>query len=121
MGATAEGANIHVPGTIQPHDVLLALDPHSYQVLQISANAKEVFDVPVEAVLGQPLSTLFGAASDAVRAGLARVHSTAGEPFDVTVRGRAFDARAHRYQDVTILELERRALDASSTDLALRP
>jgi chemotaxis family two-component system sensor kinase Cph1 len=29
---------IHIPGAIQPHGLLIALDPRSLTVLQISAN-----------------------------------------------------------------------------------
>ncbi len=111
---------IHTPGSIQPHGVLIALDSESFEVLQVSANTQDVFGIPVETVLAHPLADLFGATHEALLAGLARARSTSGEPFGVTVNGRAFDARAHRYQGVVIVELERREVDQSSSDLALR-
>ena len=111
---------IHTPGSIQPHGVLLALDSQSNEVLQVSANAKDVFGVSAEAVLAQSIDVLFSASIDALRAGLSRARSIVGEPFDVIVNGRTFDARAHRYQGVAILELERPRVAPQSSDLALR-
>lgn len=61
---------IHIPGTIQPHGVLLALDPQSFEILQVSANAEDVFGISAEAVLTQPIGVLFGTSTEALYAGL---------------------------------------------------
>ena len=45
---------IHIPGSIQPHGVLLAIDAHSGHVTQASANAHEVIGLSLEQILGDP-------------------------------------------------------------------
>ena len=49
---------IHVPGAIQPHGVLLAVDPDRRVVVQASANAAALFAAAGGGVLGRPLSDL---------------------------------------------------------------
>lgn len=46
---------IHIPGSIQPHGVLLAVAPDGFMVLQCSANAGAVLKVDVSAALGRSL------------------------------------------------------------------
>ena len=49
---------IHIPGSIQPHGVLLAVDAHTGLVTQASANAGDQLGVPFERVLGTHWTTL---------------------------------------------------------------
>lgn len=51
---------LHIPGSIQPHGVLLALSPH-LEILQVSNNTQEYLGKTPEDLLGQPLSTLLNA------------------------------------------------------------
>ncbi|WAJ42497.1 SpoIIE family protein phosphatase [Mycobacterium sp. Aquia_216] len=51
---------IHIPGSIQPRGVLAAVRELAFQVRQVSANVDELPGRPVDAVLGQHLSTLIG-------------------------------------------------------------
>src|SRR5438270_10047831 len=82
---------IAVPGAIQPHGVLLALDEPSLTVVSASANAAALFGGPV---LGRTLADLLGPGDLAeLRAGLARDlgevnplrQSIDGEPVDVVL------------------------------------
>lgn len=43
---------IHIPGSIQPHGVLLAIDPDSGHIVQASANAVEVIGIAPAQLLG---------------------------------------------------------------------
>jgi chemotaxis family two-component system sensor kinase Cph1 len=52
---------IHIPASIQPHGVLVVLREPELTITQISANVREYFDRPVDAVLEQPLAALFNA------------------------------------------------------------
>ena len=54
---------IHIPGAIQPHGVLLAVDPGTLAIIQISANCADLFGRSPESVLGRPLTELLGAAA----------------------------------------------------------
>ncbi|WP_328296208.1 SpoIIE family protein phosphatase [Kineococcus sp. NBC_00420] len=57
---TCESEPIHVPGAVQPHGVLLAVDRATRQVVVASANAGELFAREVDDVLGAPLHELLG-------------------------------------------------------------
>ena len=111
---------IHVPGATQPHGVLVALDPRSLHVTQVSANCAQFFDAAPEDVLGRPLSALVGDSADALLEELRSARMIAGEPLFANVRGLSCDVRAHRHQGVMILEFERHDLTASASDAALR-
>jgi light-regulated signal transduction histidine kinase (bacteriophytochrome) len=47
---------IHIPGRIQPHGVLLALDPNNWTILQASESLEKIAGVSAQSVLGQALS-----------------------------------------------------------------
>ena len=98
---------IHIPGTIQPHGVLLALAEPSLAVVQVSANVGEHFSAAVEDVLGHPLSRLIDPASvDLVRESLGSERWYETNPLHIEAGGRQFDGIVHRYHGVAILELE---------------
>ena len=46
---------IHIPGSIQPHGVLLVVDAATKTVLQVSENIGDVAGVGVETALDAPL------------------------------------------------------------------
>ncbi len=113
---------IHVPGAIQPHGILLSLTEPSFVVTHASANLRELLDVDADAALGRQLEDILGeAASREVRRALtAHPRPELTAPVAVENETRKFDGVVHRYRDVTILELERCAAVASSTDTLLR-
>ena len=51
---------IHIPGSIQPHGVLLVIKEPELTVVQVSANTSEHFGVGPEALLGQRIDLLLG-------------------------------------------------------------
>ena len=111
---------IHIPGTIQPHGVLVALDAKGFEILQVSANTADFFGVPSDTLVGRPIAAVAGSSGDVLLERLRRARSTAGESFEVVLNGCALDARAHCHQEIVILELERHGLAASASDAALR-
>jgi light-regulated signal transduction histidine kinase (bacteriophytochrome) len=52
---------IHIPGTIQPHGVLLVLQASSLEIIQASSNTQELIGRAPAELLGKPLSNLFDA------------------------------------------------------------
>ncbi|MBB3225479.1 PAS domain S-box-containing protein [Luteibacter sp. Sphag1AF] len=46
---------IHIPGSIQPHGVLLVVDATSHAILQASENAPDILGLPLEQLLEAPL------------------------------------------------------------------
>jgi light-regulated signal transduction histidine kinase (bacteriophytochrome)/CheY-like chemotaxis protein len=49
---------IHIPGLIQPHGVLLALQEPHLKILQVSENTNHFFSIPAELLVGQNLDCL---------------------------------------------------------------
>jgi chemotaxis family two-component system sensor kinase Cph1 len=117
---TCEAEPIHIPGAIQPHGVLVAVEPGSLKIVQISANCADYFEAAPEALLGRPLSALVGAAASALSASADVASSATAEPVVIDVQGRPFDVLTHRHQGLLIVELERHDPDAASTDPELR-
>jgi light-regulated signal transduction histidine kinase (bacteriophytochrome) len=110
---------IHIPGAIQPHGVLVALDPRTRTVLQISANCAAYFGAAPEVALGDSLEALVGPAAHALAA-TANAASSASEPVVVGIAGHMFDVLGHRHGGVVILEFERQVAHASWSESALR-
>jgi diguanylate cyclase (GGDEF)-like protein len=51
---------IHVPGTIQPHGVLIAAARQDLRITHVSANCKSLTGLSPSAAIGRPLSDIFG-------------------------------------------------------------
>ncbi|WP_134765578.1 SpoIIE family protein phosphatase [Nocardioides sp. 1609] len=101
---TCDTEPIHVPGAIQPHGVLLALDT-SYVAVMVSANTVELLGVPAEAAVGRSLVELVGVDLAAlVELRVADGYPT--EPLVVVHGGREVDVRVHASGDRTVVELE---------------
>ncbi|WP_182112930.1 MULTISPECIES: SpoIIE family protein phosphatase [unclassified Actinotalea] len=108
---------IHRPGAIQPHGALVAVDPATGLVVQVSAGTTVLGRDPQE-LLGGPLAALVGEPhAAALLAGVAPRPASDGpgerpgdadtDPLPVEVAGRTFDAIAHRSVDgLGIIELE---------------
>src|SRR5690242_12829425 len=63
---------IHIPGSIQPHGVLLALS-NDLEILQVSNNTQEYLGKAPEDLLNQPLSYLLDARQvEAIKQGLVK-------------------------------------------------
>ncbi|PZA08670.1 MULTISPECIES: ATP-binding protein [unclassified Meiothermus] len=99
---------IHIPGSIQPHGALLAVDAHTQLILQTSVNTAAHLGQPPESLRGSSLATVLSEA--ALQPMLAAL--PVGSPdnlqyrttLDLPVGRRALTA--HRVQDLLILEFE---------------
>lgn len=104
---------IHIPGSIQPHGVLLVLDPVDLLVLQASSNTEERLGMTHQQAVGQPLSQLLGSEhttqlwNQLQRAPLRARPALLGS---ITLRAnhqeQTFHAVAHQTDGGLILELE---------------
>jgi hypothetical protein len=93
---------IHIPGAIQPHGILLALDESDGRVKQASSNASDRLG---RAVLGAALGDAVGAeAAATIREALARGHVRTDT--SVATRHGVFAATVHRSGGLAIIELE---------------
>jgi light-regulated signal transduction histidine kinase (bacteriophytochrome) len=119
--STCDKEPIRTPGSIQPHGFLLTLADDG-SVLQASANLEAWIGCPAEKALRQPLSAVIGPdAEQRLQPGLAG--NLGPRPFYVgtvtTANGCHFDATAHRWDGVVIVEFEpvERAEQAGFRDL----
>ncbi|MCW5314950.1 GAF domain-containing protein [Nostoc sp. KVJ3] len=100
---------MHIPGSIQPHGVLLALNTQ-VEIVQVSNNTQVYLGKKPEDLLGQPLSYLLDAQRvEVVKQCLVKKIGSAIN-FKVSINtlygDRDFDAIAHRTEEAVILELE---------------
>ncbi len=98
---------IHIPGAVQPHGVLLAVDPAGGDVVQVSANCGRVLGREPSQVLGRPLAELLDPATVVhLRAAWEEPSGGHVNPHLVHVGERAFDAIVHVSTGVAVVELE---------------
>lgn len=108
---------IHVPGTIQPHGILLALEGPPFILRQASANASRLLGRVVEVALGEPIGTMLPALErDLGRQFEFSLRQMEARPGPAVHLGRfafepgqgdAFDVLAHHSGSALILELEK--------------
>lgn len=94
-------------GNLQPYAILLAVDPVSREILQVSANTAGSFGRSPAEMVGRSLDELFPEADRAaIAAALAQPEPH--PPCTVTVQatGRSFRARLHPQDEILVLELE---------------
>jgi Bacteriophytochrome (light-regulated signal transduction histidine kinase) len=98
---------IHIPGSIQPHGVLLVMTEPELVVIQVSENVVDHIGMRTEDVLTRPLSALFDRSSvEAVRTALSGGPSERANAIRIVTSGKPFDAIVHRRDGAVILELE---------------
>ncbi|MGL6340854.1 MAG: cyanobacterial phytochrome A, partial [Waterburya sp.] len=109
---------IHIPGSIQPHGVLLVLLPDSLEIIQVSDNTQELIDRQPQDLLGKPLSSLFKAKQiAAIRQCLAEDFENVN-PLDLGIKcqnqSRRFDGIVHQRENLVLLELEQKTTKSKS-------
>jgi light-regulated signal transduction histidine kinase (bacteriophytochrome) len=102
-----EDEPIHIPGSIQPHGVLLALEAQEQTITWTSSNTSEVLGIPVDEVLGRPLSNLLDEESIArLRDVIASASPRRVGPIPIRAAGRDMDGIVHLSGNLAIVELE---------------
>jgi two-component system, chemotaxis family, sensor kinase Cph1 len=98
---------IHIPGAIQPHGVLIALEEPDLLVTQVSQNVESHLGRSVDEVLGRPLRAVLDQVSaERVRSALGHERLAALNPLQLTSAGRRFDGIVHRHDGAAVVELE---------------
>ncbi|MGK3990667.1 ATP-binding protein [Sorangium sp. So ce136] len=109
---------IHIPGSIQPHGVLLSLKEPELTIVQASASTAALLEIHPGALLGKPASRLLD------RASIRRIHVAVEgrllrgrNPLPVSAAGVRFDGILHRSDGLLVLELEPRDVEEGYYDL----
>ncbi|MBR0991446.1 GAF domain-containing protein [Bradyrhizobium japonicum] len=100
---------IHVPGSIQPHGVLVAFDPQTLEIVLVAGNAHDYFGVSQQDLIGQRLETQIGAAAKVrleTQFGQGSSAPRSSLALEIELRGVRIDATAHLHDGLVILELE---------------
>ena len=109
---TCDREPIRIPGSIQPHGVLLALDPDTFAVLQVAGDSARILGQPPAVLLGKSIEASLGSVA------IERLSlMTASQPllprpsfiFDIAIDNLALDVSAHVSGGLTILEFEPRS------------
>jgi serine phosphatase RsbU (regulator of sigma subunit) len=97
---------IHIPGSVQPHGVLLALRTPGLRIAQISRNAADLLGLAPDELLDEPLGRVLADESAAqVEAATGAGHAA---PLILTTRrGVLLDGLVHESGGLRILEVER--------------
>lgn len=102
--AQCENEPIHIPGSIQPHGILLGVRESDRQVVVASENASALLGVT--GIVGQPLDALLDT-GDRISIGRDETDIRDGNPIALRLRdGRAVVGIAHRADGLLILEVE---------------
>lgn len=98
---------IRIPGSIQPHGVLLVLSESELIIQQISRNCASLLGQTAAALLQQPLMMLSGAtAAEQVRQALLLNDLEDANPLMLEMAGQRYNGSLNRHDGVIILELE---------------
>lgn len=96
---------IHIPGSIQPHGVLLAIKTDNWQIDFISENCKNYFGATHRELLGQSFQQIFGEQS-ARDLGQLIHQNKPGSLFPLSIQQQKFLCLVHQTQDNIIIEAE---------------
>ncbi len=113
---------IHIPGSIQPHGVLLVLQEPELLILQVSANVETFFGCPAQELLNQSLAILLGTAEVRLLQESLQIQDVRRvNPLRIRARVPAgemvFDGILHRNDGLLLLELEESDLHTRLQDL----
>ena len=100
-----ESEPIHIPGSIQPHGLLLGVSLPEHQVLYCSANSATYLGLKPAQILDRPLSDILGAAAYADILTHCD-HETSDQACRLNYKGIPYNTSLYRSGDVLILELE---------------
>ncbi|MGB3692947.1 MAG: ATP-binding protein [Spirulinaceae cyanobacterium] len=113
---------IHIPGQIQPHGILLALEEPSLRILQASSNTEQLWGVAASALIGQYLDFILASENiSTLKYCLEQEDIEANNPLVLQVKlGKqnfTYESIIHRHQGILILELEPISLPERESNL----
>jgi light-regulated signal transduction histidine kinase (bacteriophytochrome)/CheY-like chemotaxis protein len=113
---------IRTPGSVQPHGLLLAIEPTSLCIVQAGGDAIGLLGIPVENLIGQSLEASLGGNVLLNMQSLIEHEQIFPKPlyvFEAELAGRNLGACAHLSSGFIILELERRTKTTSLNAIGL--
>ena len=110
---------IHIPGSIQPHGVMLVAAPATLEIVRVSSNSDQLLGYRPEELLGKPLSDAIGTGpAEAIGQALNKDNFERINPLDIRIETesepRKFDGIAHRSDGWAVVELEPRQTEETA-------
>lgn len=114
---------IHIPGSIQPHGVLLVLQVPQLKILQASNNTDQFFGIPAESLIDQDIRVLVSSAQrKLLKQCISQQNPEIFNPLKLSIKKQQkviqFDAIFHLNDEILILELELPAQSEKITELS---
>jgi chemotaxis family two-component system sensor kinase Cph1 len=97
---------IRIPGSIQDHGALVAVDRETLVVLHASENCDVVLGRRVGDVLGRPLADVLGTSWVDEQTSMLSGMTTSGNPTPAVIDGSRFDVIVHHVGELAIVEFE---------------
>lgn len=101
---------LHIPGSIQPHGVLLVLQDPTLEIVQVSSNTQKAIARQPEELLGKPLSDLLDAKQIQLIQQCLSEDFESINPLNLSIKhlnkSIYFDGIVHRLDGIILLELE---------------
>jgi diguanylate cyclase (GGDEF)-like protein len=97
---------IRIPGAVQPHGVLLAVDPSTLTISQVSANADTIVGADPIALLGRNLRELIADSAVAELRDILDPVTATANPGSAEIGGKQFDLIVHETDAALLVELE---------------
>jgi chemotaxis family two-component system sensor kinase Cph1 len=113
---------IRIPGSIQPHGVLLALDATTLKVVQLAGDTEQLLGLTVAELIEKDLAAQLGSEASLQVERLVKNDELVTRPFFVVeadIGGQLFDVCAHLSGGLVVLELEKRRAGVPDDGIAL--
>lgn len=105
--ANCDHEPIQIPGAIQPHGVLVAVNEETWVVQQLSANAEELFGRSASELASQDLATVLGSEqAQQIRDATASHSLDEVNPLSLAYGPGLMDCTLHRHDGLLMLEIE---------------
>jgi len=109
VNAACDQEPIHIPGSIQPHGILLAVRPDDLTVVQLGGDTRSLLGIDPHIVRGTSLRTLLGESALARMDGLFARPPVSSRPwfaFQLHTSAGTLDVAAHASDGLLVVELE---------------
>lgn len=116
--ASCDREPIHIPGSIQPHGILLVVDRRSLRIVQAAGNTGAFFGDEINSTAGRTVEEVLGPEASAL-VGAARNTDKPLFLGQISVAGGIACLTAHDREEMRVLEIERSPPDGRSTAEAL--
>ena len=102
-----ESEPIHIPGSIQPYGLLVAVKMVDYTIAFASKNCETYFQLPLNEIIGKSLHQFFDKAEiNAFTSQYKLDGSEMERPFIFSLNGKLYSTSAHKSADTVVLEME---------------